>query len=242
MKRTERHHLKENAVASTIARATEYYERHARTVQIVAAAAVVVVLAIAGFTAWRARVNSRSAEMLADAMTVAQAQIAPPPVPGAPPAPAPAGTFPSAQARDQAALARFVAIANEYPSSPAGIAARYRAAALLASLGRYGEAVQRYQEVVDRAGTSIYGEMARLGIADADAAAGKYDQAIAAYRKLSQDAATLPVDGVLMQLGRAYQAAGKTADARQTFKQIVEEFPASPYAGDAQQAMDQLKG
>ena len=96
---------------------------------------------------------------------------------------------------------------------------------------------------MSRAGTSIYGQMARLGIADADADAGKFDAAITTYRELSASAsADLPVDGILMQLGRAYDAAGKAADARQTFKRIVDEFPQSPYAADARRAMDQIKG
>ena len=42
-----------------------------------------------------------------------------------------------------------------------------------------------------------------------------------------------------MQLARAYSAAGKQADARQTFKRIVDEFPQSPYAAEAKRAMDQ---
>ena len=45
-----------------------------------------------------------------------------------------------------------------------------------------------------------------------------------------------------MQLGRAYDAAGKPADARQAFKRIVDEFPQSPYAAEAKRALDQIKG
>ena len=45
-----------------------------------------------------------------------------------------------------------------------------------------------------------------------------------------------------MQLAYAYQAAGKSADARQAFKRIVDEFPQSPYAADAKRVMGDLKG
>ena len=51
----------------------------------------------------------------------------------------------------------------------------------------------------------------------------------------------MPVDGVLMQLGRAYDKAGKTADAIRAFTRIGDEFPESPYAGDAKTEADRLK-
>lgn len=226
-----------------MARLQEVYESYRTPILAGAIGVAVVVVAVAGFVAYRSQTNSRASEMLGAAMTIEQATVAPAPVPGAAPAPAPAGAFPTQKARDQAALASFMAIANEYPSTDSGIAARYHAAALLVALGRNSEAVQSYQEVVSRAGTSIYGQMARLGIADADANAGKFDAAITTYRELSASAsADLPVDGILMQLGRAYDAAGKAGDARKTFKRIVDEFPQSPYAADARRAMDQIKG
>jgi outer membrane protein assembly factor BamD (BamD/ComL family) len=243
MKRTERHRLKENEVASTVARAKETYERYHTSILAAGIGVLVVIVGVGIYVTWRSQTDSRSREMLADAMTVAQAKVDPAPVPGAAPAPKPAGGFPTEQARNEAALARFVALANEYPSTDAGLEALYHAAATLTALGRYGESVQRYQEVIAKAGTSVYGQMAKLGIADTEVASGKYDQAIATYRELATSSVgNLPVDGVLMQLAYAYQAAGKTSDARQAFKRILDEFPQSPYAADAKRAMGELKG
>ncbi len=85
--------------------------------------------------------------------------------------------------------------------------------------------------------------MAKLGMADAQVAAGKFDQAISTFKEMSGNKdGQLPLDGILMQLGRAYSAAGKQADARNTYKRIVDEFPQSPYAQEAKKAMDQIKG
>ena len=76
--------------------------------------------------------------------------------------------------------------------------------------------------------------MARLGLAEAQARAGQYDQAINAFKELAQRKdGPLPVDGILMQLGRTYLDAGKRADAQQTFNKLVEEYPESPFTGDA---------
>jgi outer membrane protein assembly factor BamD (BamD/ComL family) len=51
----------------------------------------------------------------------------------------------------------------------------------------------------------------------------------------------LPVDAILMQLGRTYLDAGKRADAQQTFNRIVEEYPESPFTGDARKEIETLK-
>jgi TolA-binding protein len=245
MKSKERHRLKENEVAHTVARVRETYEMYQKPIMAALVGVVAIVVIAVGFVSWRSQSDASARTMLADAMATERAQVAPP-VPGEPGKPAPpqlAGSFPTDKARNEAALAKFIAVANSYPSAEAGIAARYHAAALLTALGRNGEAAQRYQEVVDRAGNTVYGPMARLGMADAQVADGKFDQAIATYKDMSGNKdGQLPVDGILMQLGRAYGAAGRQPDARQTFKRIVDEFPQSPYAAEAKRAMDQIKG
>ena len=68
-------------------------------------------------------------------------------------------------------------------------------------------------------------------------------RAIATLRDLSLDAkGDLPVDAILLQLGQAYVAAGKTTEARQTFERVTTEFATSPYAADAKKQLDALKG
>jgi TolA-binding protein len=244
MKSTERHRLKENEVAYTVLRARENLEVYRKPI---IAGLVIVALAVAvaaGLVYWRQRVDTHARALLAEAMAVADAPVAAPPAPGTanPPAPQP-GSYPTEQAKHEAALQKFMVAADAHPSSTAGVAARYHAAATLVALGRTKEAVQRYQEVVDRAGSSIYADMARLGLANAQAAAGQYDTAINTYKELSgRKDGPLPVDGVLMQLGRTYARAGKLSDARQTFKRIVDEFPQSPYASLATREIEQIKG
>ncbi len=44
-----------------------------------------------------------------------------------------------------------------------------------------------------------------------------------------------------MQLGRVYPDAGKRADAQQTFNRLVEEYPESPFSGDARKELENLK-
>jgi outer membrane protein assembly factor BamD (BamD/ComL family) len=115
-------------------------------------------------------------------------------------------------------------------------------AATSMALGNAADAAREYQQVIDRAGDGIYGQMARLGLAEARARAGQYDQAINTFKELAERKdGRLPVDGILMQLGRTYRDAGKRDDAQQTFNRLVEEYPQSPFAGDAKRELDNLK-
>ena len=100
-----------------------------------------------------------------------------------------------------------------------------------------------FRRLVDSYPQSEFKADAKLGIADIEAATGQYDKAIAKYSELASGKdAKLPVEGVLMQLGRAYQEKGSTADAKKTFKRIVDEFPQSPYATAARRELDAIKG
>jgi TolA-binding protein len=84
--------------------------------------------------------------------------------------------------------------------------------------------------------------MGRLGLAEAQARAGQFDTAINTFKEMAQRKdGPLPVDAILMQLGRTYLDAGKRADAQQTFNRIVEEYPESPFTGDARKEIETLK-
>ena len=248
MKRTERHQLKQDQFVSTLRDTFDRIERNRTHVTVAVTAVVVLALAAGGFMWWRQDRNAKAAALLAEAMAIAEAPVAPaapPATPGEtpaaqPPAPPP-GSYPTEQAKLEAAVPKFMAAADAYPSTPSGLAARYHAAAALAALGRDTEAQQRYQEVIEAGGTSLYARMARLGLAEVQVRQKQFDPAINALKELSTSAKDdLPVDGVLMQLGRAYLLAGRKAEATQTFKRITDEFPTSLYAAEARRELEGL--
>jgi len=242
MKRTERKHLKENEL-QTFARETRdrLEGRRRESTAIVAVLVVIGVIAI-GYFAWRERVQTRAHALLADAVAVQAARVGPPPAAGTPAANAGGLSFPTERERAQAALTKLRIAADAYPSTDAGLYARYQQAASYMTLGQPKEAAATYQQVIDRAGDKIYGQMAKLGLAEAHARAGQYDQAINTFRELSlRKDGPLPVDGILMQLGRTYLDAGKRVEAQQTFNRLVEEFPESPFSGDARRELENLK-
>ena len=238
MKRLERHRLKENDIEAFARQARERFESRKRETTIVLVALAAILVVGVGYWAWRARIDSRAHALLAEALTVQQARVGPP----ADAAGVPGLSFPTERERAQAALTKFKIAADAYPSTDAGIFARYQEAATFMALGSATEAAALYQQVVDRAGNRIYGQMARLGLAEAQARSGQYDQAINTFKELAQRKdGPLPVDGILMQLGRTYREAGKRADAQQTFNRLVQEFPESPFSADAKRELDSLK-
>ena len=49
------------------------------------------------------------------------------------------------------------------------------------------------------------------------------------------------VNGVLMELGRAYLKAGRKSEATHAFTRVIEEFPQSLYVADARREMEESK-
>jgi TolA-binding protein len=200
----------------------------------------VLVLALGiGYWAWTTRSQNRAQAMLGDAIVIMQAPVEEPKA-GAKPG---VTSYPTVQARAEAALSKFAEVYNAYPSTPAGIASRYYAASALSMLGRHADAAARFQETVDRAGAnSFYGRMARLGVVEAHSQAKKYDEAITAAQALVNNTAddTIPRDALLMELGRVQAAAGKKAEAKQTLDKVIADFPGSPYIEEAKRMLAEL--
>ena len=239
MKAQERHHLKENEFAATTARVVETVREHRDRLMMGSIVVAAIVLIGGGYWYWHKHTNDEASGLLGVGMAIAQSPIAPPPtVPGAMQT---AGTYPSEQDRQQAALQAFQQVTNEYPSTSAALTARYQMGVALMTLGRFAEAEQTFSAVSDQAGSSFYGAIARLGRAEALRYQSKYEEAIKALTDLAaQRNGALPVDGVLMQLAQTCLQAGKTQEARAAFKRVVDEFPESSYVNEARQQLTTL--
>src|SRR5437762_2280888 len=144
MKRTERRHLKENEIDALARQARELYEARKQQVSWLTAVIVIVGVALLGYVAWRQNAQGKAAALLAQAMATEEARIGPPPAPGSV---STAPYFPTERERSQAVLTKFKAAADAYPSTDAGIFARYQEGTTLVALGRPAEAVKAYQTV-----------------------------------------------------------------------------------------------
>ena len=248
MKSKERHRLKENELAHSIASARDYIEPRRKQISLAAFVIFLVAIAAVGIFIMRQRTHAAAQRLLAEAMVVLDAEVIPnePVDPKSPSPPAAAmsgtGTYHTEAEKLTAAVPKLRTAADAYPDAAAGITARYHLAGTLAALGKHQEAVQAYDEVIKRGGNSLYADMARLGKAAEQTRAGQHDAAIAAYKELAdRKDGDLPADAILIQLARTYAAAGKRDEAQKTFTKIVDEHPDSPYASEARKELDASK-
>ncbi len=247
MKTSERRHLKDNDLALALGTLQEWYEKNQGMVLGTVGAIVLVAVGVFGYSAWQGSVDTKARAMLAEAMVIEESRVMPPGPPAgtttdptaiAGQAP---GTYPTEEAKLEAALPRFLAAADAYPTNVAGLTARYHAAGTLVGLGRFDEAITQYERVAASGGT-VVARMATLGKAEAQLRARQFDPAIATLKDLAAKADSgLPADGVLMELARAYRLAGKTEDAKKTLTEVVEKHADSPFAADAKAELDKVK-
>lgn len=246
MKTSERHRLKDNDLANVLNSAQGWFGTNRQAFLATIGAIVIAGGAVGGYVIWNGSVDGKSRTMLAEAMVIEESRVAPPlPPAGTTNDPTAVGgqapgTYPTEKAKLEAALPKFLAAADAYPTKEAGIEARYRAASVLVGLGRFDEAIKQYEQAT--AGSGLVARMSRLGKAEAQLRAGQFDPAIATLKELSESKdGSLPADGVLMELARAYRLAGKHDDANKTFKQIVDQHADSPFAAEAKAELEKVK-
>ena len=238
MKSQERHQLKQNEFAQTAARVAGAIQENRQRVGLIAIVVLAIIAIGGGYWYWQRRTNNLAGGEFGIGMAISRAQITPPS--SLPSAVQATGTFASEAARHEAALKQFEKAATDYPSTAAGIAARYHAGLEQLALGKFADAEKSFQQVIDR-GAGIYPPSARLALAETLAQQGKYDDAIKRLTDLAGDRdGALPVDGILMQLARTSAKAGKRQDAKAAYKRVVDEFPDSFYANDARQQLTVL--
>ena len=240
MKSTERHHLKDNELAHLTIGARDLVQAQRGPILATVGAVVVILAAVGGYLTWRNSVENKAHTQLAGAIAVEGARVGPPAAFGT--APTQGLSFISEREKSQAVLTKYKDVADTFPNSDAGIYARYRQAATYMALGVPKSAAETYQQVISQGGDSLYAQMARLGLAEAQAQTGDYEAAITTFRDLAQRKdGPLPIDGLLLKLGKTQAEAGKASDAQQTFNRLVQEFPDSSFTPDAKKELDQLK-
>lgn len=239
MNSTERHELKRNAFAETTVNVVDSVRENRRRIFVGVGILAVLLAITGGVMAWRARQANAAGALLGHAMAISQAQVVPAStLPGATQTP---GTYPTAQARAEAAIAAFTNVVNSYPGTEGALVASYHIASEQLAAGRAAEAEPAFAAVATQARTGVYASAAKLGQAEALLALGRTDDALKIYTDMSAARdGVLPADGLLMQLGRVSQRVGKSAEARAAFQRVIDEFPESGYVADARQQIAAL--
>ena len=254
MRREERQHLKENPLASIVGRVQLRLANSGRLLVLFIGGVLIVLVGVAGFYTLTGINEQRAGQLLAEAMETLVAPVVNPDEDtstveseGEETAVAnefvqPPGSYSSLEAKLEDALSQLLLAADEYPSTPQGLTARYQAAAVLVALDRADDAVPHYRQVMAAAGDELYGQMSLMGLAEALLLTGQASEAILLFeRQIGSLVSLVPVDAVLMRLGHAHQLVGRSDDALAAFNRVVEEFPVSIYHTDALQEVETLR-
>jgi hypothetical protein len=239
LKKELRDQIKQDEFASWLEEMLAWASSHRDELRIGAGVAVVL-LAAAGAFAYFQNQRAREADRaFRDALTTFDAPVTAELAPGAD---RPSGqVFATAEDRYKTAAAAFEGVARRYGSSKVGIRAKYYAALCRIDLKQYGEAEKDLREVQEKGG-GLESELARVALADLYRRSGQIEKAVETYRGLaSNPTSAMPRDYALMAAARTLDDAKRWAEAREAYRPLVAEFPASVYADEARARAEYLE-
>jgi hypothetical protein len=234
LKKDLKYKMKHDEFQSGIEIAALWVKQHRDEVRVTAAILVVLGLGAGVLAYIQSRRATESNEKLAAAMEIygapLTAEVRAEEKPTGP-------VFATAKEKYEKAVVAFDGVQRQFGSTAAGVRARYYGALCRVELGQADQARKDLTEIAAQAdGKALEPTLARLALADLLKRAGQTDQAVDAYRALAQDKSLpIPRDHVVMTLAETLELAHRFADARAAYKQLVDDFPASPYAGQARQ-------
>ena len=238
MRKDLKRQIKEDELVSGFESVVRFVQVNQHSVQNGVLAAVVVLAAAWGYTAWSARRTAQAEAAFSDALTIYQAPLRSD-VPEGAQVPPSLQVYATAGEKYKKAAAAFDGVERLYAGHPVALRARYFGALARAEAGENGDA-QKQLESVAQQGGALESALAKLALAEL---LRKSDPAKAAdaFSKLANDPAwPLPKDHALMELAEAQEQAKKPSEARATYKRVADEFPASVYASEARRRAENL--
>ena len=239
MKKELKEQIKQDEFASGLEKAAAWAGTHRDELRIGLGVALVLAAAVGAVTYFQAQRAREADRAFRDALTSFEAPVASELPPGSE---RPSGTvFASADEKYKTAAAAFDGVERRFGSSVMGLRAKYYAALARIELKQYAEAEKALKEIVAR-GSGLEPDLARLALADAYRKSGQLDKAVEAYRGLASNAAaTIPRDFALLSAAETLEDAKRWAEARATYRQLIEEFPGSVYAAQARTRAEYLQ-
>jgi hypothetical protein len=239
LKKGLRDEMKQDDLASGLEKAAAWAMAHRDEIRI-GAGVVVVLLAAAGALAYFQGQRARDADRaFRDALTTFEAPVASEIADGAD---RPSGqVFATTEEKYKTAAAAFEGVERRFGSSKAGLRAKYYAALSRVQLGQHAEAEKALKEI-QALGGGLEPELARLALADLYRQSGQVDKAVEAYRGLATNpTANVPRDFALLSAAQALEDAKRWPEARATYRQVFEDFPASVFAAEARARVEYLQ-
>jgi tetratricopeptide (TPR) repeat protein len=225
--------LKKDEFRDTLAHGAEAVLSH-QTILIYGIAGLLVI-ALAGFAWWThsQRQSAAAATAFDGAMKTFQQPVGTPPVAGE-------TSYPDDAKKFTAAAQQFAEIAKKYPHGHAGGVAQYYQALSLEKLGKDEDAKKLLAGL--EPGSDDVAGMARFELAQLDDRTNQPDQAVALYQKLIDKPILLVPKPVAMLALANHYSQSNSSEAAKLYQQIKSQYPDTPIAEQADQALSLLPG
>jgi len=207
MKRTERHHLKEDQMAHGLSRITEFLKKFQREILIVAGALVFAAAVFGVLVLVRSHNRSVESRAIGEISDLA-----------------------GEVAQRPEKLAELEKLAGKGPSARL---ANLELARYWAERGDWAKAESFLERIADGRKDLLHYQAEDL---KAQVACGKkeFDKAIAIYKKISDEKpAVYPLDAVLFRLAESYELKGDAQEALELYKKLQAEYPQSYFGYEA---------
>jgi len=228
LKRTERHHLKQDELVSGLEHASDWFHQHRTNVVNGLLVALGAGLLLGGIYLYRARKATEARALLAEAMKQYEGEVG---AEGGEPSSGP--RFATSEEKYRKSLESMEKVASGFSSYDAGRQARYYAGLCQAALKDFEGAERSLQELRSGKRDLLY-YLASKALGSVATERGNHTAAAEIYRPLIEDKENpLPKDYLLFELAKAEERAGNIEQARQYYDRMVAEHPESQLRGDA---------
>jgi len=230
-----RKELKQDKIRDSFAHGAEAVYSHSQLAGLLVAIVLVAVLGYAGWKFYTDRQTLQASAALDEANKVYSARI------GVANASADPNdiSFSTEQARSEAALPKFTAVADKYPHTNPGRLARYYEALELEDLERHNQALEELKKISSGSDKEL-AAMAQYQMANIYARTGKTDDAVKTYRAVAElRSVFVPRPLVLVELADFLRQSNPT-EASNLYQQIKKEFPDSPVVERADRGLGMI--
>lgn len=230
MKRSERHHLKQDEFVHWLDKTIAWGMENQRNIVNATLVVVGAGLLLGGLYTYRSRQGATADALLTAALEQFHGAV----VSGAGAALGPnVPTFESAEQRYRTSLEAFEVVADGYGTYGAARHARYYVGLCQSGLSEL-DAAEESLEAVRTGNRDLLYYLATRALASVKLESGDPAAAAELYRILVEDTQTpLPKDYLLFELAKTEERAGNLEQAQQYYERMLEEHPASQLRGDA---------
>ena len=237
--RLSRKEIKRDGFAESVGGFFGFVSENARAIALGIVAIVVLALALAGYRAYSEGRAAKGSRALAKALEVYNAPID---AGAADPENTDTPVFADEASRLARARVLFAEVADDFARTDAGDVAIAYLGSIAAAEGDLEGARERWQRFLGRQRNHILAMEIRLNMMVLDSALGRGEELVDELRaELSASRSDLPEEVLLNQLGRTLESLGRSDEAADIYRRLVQDYPLSTYSRQANERLQELE-